>query len=95
MPKAHVPEPERHSMKGWGQTFADWDAPSTMEEASCMAQLAIADRTLECMTALADIRDRLARLERFMHEFVPGYREAQSPTEPELLRAIASVKVPH
>lgn len=89
-------EPERHSMKGWGARFSDWDEPRSLEEAAVMAQLATADRMLDCMTKLEDIMLRLARLERFMHEFVPGYREANQPgPRPDVptFQAIAGVKV--
>lgn len=95
MPKL---EPERHTMKGWGMKFADWNEPRTLEEAQATAQLATTDRMLECMTHLEDIMLRLARLERFLHDYVPGYKEANQPPGQQqdvpAIRAIAGVYRP-
>ena len=95
-PKTGQYEPEKHSMQGWGAIFADWTEPRTKEDAAIMAQLAAADRMLECMTKLDDIMHRLRRMERFMHLFVPGYREAQQQGTDEqdlaMLKQIAGIK---
>jgi len=61
-------------MKGWGAKFADWNEPRTIEETQVMAQLAIADRLLECATSLEDLKLRLARIELWLETNVPSYR---------------------
>lgn len=75
-------EPERHSMKGWGARFADWNEPRTLEEAQTMATLAIADRLLECSTSLEDLKLRLARIELWLETNVPSYRQSLHEHKP-------------
>ena len=80
MPK--VPKAETHTMKGWGLKYADLTEPRTLEEAQATGILMSADRLLDIMTALQDISTRLAHFERFMHEYIPGYAEANQQPPP-------------
>ena len=81
-------EPERHSLKGWGARYADWDQPITLDEAQALAQFAMMDRLLDCVTHLEDITLRLAHIERWLSETAPGYRAANASSSTPVLPGV-------
>jgi patatin-like phospholipase/acyl hydrolase len=89
--------PEKHSMKGWGARYADMDEPRTLDEAQAWAAMATADRMLDILTVLQTIEMRLGRIEVWLEETAPGYREAyrrdhRSP-DVAMYKAITGVKI--
>lgn len=63
----------RHTMKTWARLLSSEDEPLTMSEGQFLATIAIADRSVETLLVLQDIRDRLARMEIFLSRMVPEY----------------------
>jgi hypothetical protein len=66
---------ERRTAKNWGARLSMPDEPLSLDEMRTYAAMSTADRTLEMLTVLTDLRDRLQRLEMFVEETVPGYAQ--------------------
>lgn len=66
---------ERRPIRSWASRLGGDGEPLTLAEAGLLAQIAAADRLLECLTALQDMQMRLHRIELFLAANVPGYDE--------------------
>lgn len=66
---------DRRTIKNWAARLSAPDEPLTLEEARTLAAIAGTDRLLEVRDLLADLRDRVQRMEMFLEERMPGYAD--------------------
>jgi hypothetical protein len=66
---------EKRTIRNWGARLSMPDEPLTLEEARTYAAMSTADRTLEMLTVLTDLRNRLQRIEMYLEDALPGYGE--------------------
>lgn len=72
-------EGERHTTKTWGRHLSDMDGtPLTLQEVQTQATMAIADKLCEIAVILENMQSRLYRMESWMEENFPGYRDTRA-----------------